>query len=196
MSRYVITIVLVCAVVLGGLFTFTAAYSTCSDRHTDVARMQTRLLRECDILADMTPRIAALTLRYAPRLSGLVHTAELARVRLNEHRSPADMARAYRYLQRMLQQMIDTLDEHPRAANLPAYTDVRTAFSEQTRKVAQVVGQYNEAAVMLNAALAHPTSALWKDVMGFGVVELFDAQATSNTVKRVVAPVRVRAGSG
>jgi len=195
MSRYVVTIVLVCAVVLGGLFTFASAYSTCSDRHTDVTRAETRLLRECDLLADMTPRIAALTLRYAPQLGGIVHTAELARVRLNEHRSPADMARAYSYLQRMLQLMIDTLDEHPRSAKLPAYTDVRVAFAEQKRKVAQVVDQYNEAAILLNAALAHPTSTLWRDVMGFGVVELFDARAASNAVKRVAAPVRVR-GSG
>jgi len=181
---------------LGGLFTFASAYSTCSDRHVDVTRTQTRLVHECDVLADMTPRIAALTLRYAPQLSGLVRTTELARVRLNEHRSPADMARAYSYLQRMLQQMVDKLDEHPRAAKLPAYIDVRAAFVEQTRKVAQVVSQYNEAAVMLNAALAHPTSALWKNVMGFGVVELFDARAASNAVKRVAVPGRVRTGSG
>jgi hypothetical protein len=183
-------------VVLGGLFTFASAYSTCSDRHTDVTRAQTRLQRECDILAELTPRIAALTLRYAPQLNGLVRTADLARVRLNEHRSPADMARAYGYLQRMLQQMIDTLDDHPRVAKLPAYMDARAAFAEQTRKVAQVVDQYNNAAIMLNAALAHPTSTLWKNMMGFGTVELFEVRAASNATKRAGTPVRVRAGGG
>lgn len=194
MSRYVITIIAVFAIVLGLLFSFSSSYSSCAERQTDLTRMRARLQRECDLYAELTPRIAALTLRYAQQHNGLVQTAELASARLVEHRSPADMARAHKYLQRALQQMVDTLDEHRRAAKLPAYMDVRAAFVEQTRKVTIAVEQYNDAALALNAALTHPLAMLWKDVMGFQMAELFDAR-TSNTVARTAAAVRPRATS-
>lgn len=174
MSRYIAILVALFAVVLAVLFTFANAYTLCSEQHTEVELTRARLYQECSALAEVTPRLTALTLRYAQEYQGLARTATLARTRLDERRSPADMARAHALLTASLNTMVTILESRARVRDTQHFLDVRQTLREKERNLDTIVTQYNHAVATYNATLRDPTARFWRDAMGFDDVEPFD----------------------
>ncbi|NLF38755.1 hypothetical protein GX586_04880 [bacterium] len=198
MSRAHFTLLMVAtAIVVGILCTYASAYITCETAFSKVTRAKEQLYAECDALAELVTPVSALALLVSPEHTNTADRARLAKERMLERRSAADMARAYMVLRSSMQTLVVSLDNAARTADIPQHTDYRRSLVTQFRRTDAAAEAYNNAVRTYHKAMAGEVESFWNRVMQYKPGEEFGvARAPAAPARTTNAPRRAAPAAG